>query len=166
MTGPVLLPCGAVISRWASRLGNRRRSRSRTLARLRGEVLARSDIRSAVRYNISLVGDPPLLFQRQNAHSVLATMAASDLLSYVRSQVTVDVDSMDPAVAARHTSDIAKFSDMTSNQAIVFGEASRPDRADLLAEACALAAKNNAGNLDLQVDDAVDILVCAFCPLR
>ncbi|KAI0732392.1 aldolase [Fomitopsis betulina] len=85
-------------------------------------------------------------------------MAASDLLSYVRSQVTVDVDSMDPAVAARHTSDTAKFSDMTSNQAIVFGEASKSDRADLLREACALAARNNASNLDLQVDNALDIL--------
>lgn len=95
-----------------------------------------------------------------NTHSVLATMAASDLLSYVRSQVTVDVDSMDPAVAARHTSDTAKFSDMTSNQAIVFGEASKSDRADLLREACALAARNNASNLDLQVDNALDILVC------
>ncbi|KZT65127.1 aldolase [Daedalea quercina L-15889] len=85
-------------------------------------------------------------------------MAASDLLSYVRAQVTVDVDSMDPAVAARHTSDTAKFCDMTSNQAIVFGEASRPERAGLLAEACALAPKKNAGDVDLQVEDALDIL--------
>ncbi|KAH9937687.1 aldolase [Fomitopsis serialis] len=85
-------------------------------------------------------------------------MAASNLLSYVRATVTVDVDSMDPAVAARHTSDTAKFTDMTSNQAIVCGEASNPDRASLLAEACALAAKKDTGDIDLQVDNALDIL--------
>ncbi|KAH9835558.1 aldolase [Rhodofomes roseus] len=85
-------------------------------------------------------------------------MAPSTLLSYVRAQVTVDVDSMDPAVAARHTTDSAKFCDMTSNQAIVFTEASKPDRAALLAEACALAAKKNTGDIDLQVEDALDIL--------
>ena len=88
-------------------------------------------------------------------------MASATLLADVRARVTADVDSMDPAVAARHTTDTAKFTDMTSNQAIVFGEASKPERASLVTEACTLAAKNNTGNIDLQVDDAVDILVRA-----
>ena len=93
-------------------------------------------------------------------------MAASNLLTYVRSQVIVDVDSMDPAVAARHTTETAKFTDMTSNQAIVFGEASKTERASLLTEACSLAAKNSTGNIDQQVDDALDILVRATRPFR
>ncbi|KAK7031273.1 hypothetical protein VNI00_013524 [Paramarasmius palmivorus] len=49
------------------------------------------------------------------------------LLSQIRSLVTVDIDSMDPEIAARHTKDI-KFCDMTSNQAIVYSEALRPER--------------------------------------
>ncbi|KIY70567.1 aldolase [Cylindrobasidium torrendii FP15055 ss-10] len=49
---------------------------------------------------------------------------AETLLNQIRSLVTVDVDSMDPAVAHRHTKDGKKFVDMTSNQAIVFGNAS------------------------------------------
>ena len=57
---------------------------------------------------------------------------ANTLLDDVRTQVTVDVDSMDPAVAAKHTGDVVRFCDMTSNQAIVFGEASRPERAVVL----------------------------------
>ncbi|KAF9023272.1 aldolase [Hymenopellis radicata] len=46
------------------------------------------------------------------------------LLDQIRSIVAIDVDSMDPAVAKRHTTDTVKFLDMTSNQAIVMGNAS------------------------------------------
>ncbi|KAK0210522.1 hypothetical protein DFS33DRAFT_1378515 [Desarmillaria ectypa] len=53
------------------------------------------------------------------------------LLDQVRALLTVDVDSMDPAVTNRHTSDGVKFVDMTSNQAIVAGTATP----ELLAEA-------------------------------
>ena len=44
------------------------------------------------------------------------------LLDQLRSLVAIDVDSMDPAVARRHTANL-KFVDMTSNQAIVMGTA-------------------------------------------
>ncbi|KAJ6543564.1 hypothetical protein DFH09DRAFT_1173364 [Mycena vulgaris] len=53
------------------------------------------------------------------------------LLAQVRALVTVDVDSMDPDVAARYSAPY-KFCDMTSNQAIVHGQAQRPERRDLL----------------------------------
>ena len=39
------------------------------------------------------------------------------LLSQIRNTVVVDVDSMDPTVAERHSANgAAKFADMTSNQ--------------------------------------------------
>ena len=96
----------------------------------------------------------------------------SSLLSYVRSRVTVDVDSMDPAVAARHTAagdearhtaagDEARFCDMTSNQAIVFGEVARPDRVELLKKACSQIRSSEAElDIDTQVADTIDLLVC------
>ncbi|EJF66699.1 aldolase [Dichomitus squalens LYAD-421 SS1] len=84
----------------------------------------------------------------------------SSLLSYVRSRVIVDVDSMDPAVAARHTAgDGARFCDMTSNQAIVYGEVARPDRAELLEKACAQVRSSEAElDIEAQVSDAIDLL--------
>ncbi|KAF5364750.1 hypothetical protein D9758_009309 [Tetrapyrgos nigripes] len=59
------------------------------------------------------------------------------LLSQIRQLVTVDVDSMDPADAARHTSpeNGLLFCDMTSNQAILGGQAERPENADLVKQA-------------------------------
>ena len=42
------------------------------------------------------------------------------LLSQIRNTVVVDVDSMDPTVAERHSANgTAKFADMTSNQVIL-----------------------------------------------
>lgn len=83
---------------------------------------------------------------------------SNTLLAEVRAQLTVDVDSMDPAVAARHTKDDVRFCDMTSNQAIVFGEASRPERNALLLAACQ-QVRGSETDLDKQVIDALDILV-------
>uniref|UniRef100_A0A0W0FUW9 Transaldolase n=1 Tax=Moniliophthora roreri TaxID=221103 RepID=A0A0W0FUW9_MONRR len=79
------------------------------------------------------------------------------LLSQIRNRVTVDIDSMDPEVAARHTKDI-KFCDMTSNQAIVYGEALRPERADLLKSAVE-AIKKRGGNPNEEafLQDVVDL---------
>jgi len=59
------------------------------------------------------------------------------LLSQIRQLVTVDVDSMDPAHAARHTSPEKGllFCDMTSNQAILGGQAERLENRDLVKEA-------------------------------
>lgn len=79
------------------------------------------------------------------------------LLSQVRSLIAVDVDSMDPAVAARHTTDTVKFVDMTSNQAIVHAEASKPDCADL--KAAVDRAKSASSDPEQQVSDALEILV-------
>ncbi|KAI0078880.1 aldolase [Panus rudis PR-1116 ss-1] len=84
-------------------------------------------------------------------------MSSQTALSKLRTQLTVDVDSMDPSVAARHTSTTERFSDMTSNQAIVYGEASRPERADILKAAC-LQAKATGADIDQQITDALDLL--------
>ncbi|OCH96163.1 aldolase [Obba rivulosa] len=88
-------------------------------------------------------------------------MSNANLLSYVRSQLTVDVDSMDPAVAARHTAGSEKFCDMTSNQAIVYNEASRPERAQLLAVACEAAQSSglSAGELVVHAVDVLTVLL-------
>ncbi|EMD42050.1 hypothetical protein CERSUDRAFT_62010 [Gelatoporia subvermispora B] len=84
-------------------------------------------------------------------------MSTDNLLAHVRTQVTVDVDSMDPRVAARHTSLSEKFCDMTSNQAIVYNEAFRYDRAELLAAACNAAQSSGLSGDDV-IAHAVDIL--------
>ena len=91
-------------------------------------------------------------------------MSAPSLLAHVRTRVTVDVDSMDPTVAARHAQH-TKFSDMTSNQAIVYSEAARPERADLFNAACAQIRSSEAQlPVDSQVADALDLLVCTYDP--
>ncbi|RPD82548.1 aldolase [Lentinus tigrinus ALCF2SS1-7] len=85
-------------------------------------------------------------------------MSAQTLLDHVRTRVTVDVDSMDPAVAARHAQH-TKFCDMTSNQAIVYSEAVRPERAELFKTACAQIRSSQAQlPIDTQVAHALDLL--------
>lgn len=84
----------------------------------------------------------------------------ASLLAQVRDILTVDVDSMDPAVAARHTTESVKFCDMTSNQAIVYTEAAKPDGLSVLKDACARVRDRSAGP-EQQVSDALDLLVCA-----
>lgn len=59
-------------------------------------------------------------------------MSSQNLLSYIRKILTIDVDSMDPAVASRHTTQSESFCDMTSNQAIVYGEITRSERRNVL----------------------------------
>lgn len=85
-------------------------------------------------------------------------MPTNNLLSYVRTQVTVDVDSMDPTVAARHTTPTANFCDMTSNQAIVYGEAANSERAALFKNACQ-RVRTTGADIEEQIIDAVDVLV-------
>ncbi|KAG7452739.1 aldolase [Guyanagaster necrorhizus] len=75
----------------------------------------------------------------------------STLLDQVRTLLKVDVDSMDPAVASRHTSDSAKFVDMTSNQAIVAGTVTP----ELLAE----AVKVSGGGSVERVLDVLTVLL-------
>ncbi|THH34027.1 hypothetical protein EUX98_g88 [Antrodiella citrinella] len=84
------------------------------------------------------------------------------LLTQLRERLVVDVDSMDPAVAANHSKD-ARFCDMTSNQGIALAEASRPDRARVLTAAC-LKVKESipSGSLEEQVTTALDILTVLF----
>ncbi|KAA1476575.1 aldolase [Dentipellis sp. KUC8613] len=90
-------------------------------------------------------------------------MSAPTLLTAIRSRVVVDVDSMDPDVAARHTDKASgqQFCDMTSNQAIVYGEATKPERSALL-KAAVKASNVNADvlvNAEQQVvDNALDLI--------
>ena len=95
----------------------------------------------------------------------MSSHTSNNLLSHIRSRVIVDVDSMDPAAAARHAQGGALFCDMTSNQAIVYSEAARPERADLFNAACAQIRSSEAQlPVDSQVADALDLLVCTYDP--
>ncbi|KAF9493786.1 aldolase [Pleurotus eryngii] len=86
-------------------------------------------------------------------------MANNTLLAQIRGLVTVDVDSMDPEVAAKHTTSRYAFSGMTSNQAIVCIEAVKPERKQLALQAIALAkSKLGGANESALVDQVVDIL--------
>ncbi|VDC07498.1 unnamed protein product [Peniophora sp. CBMAI 1063] len=80
------------------------------------------------------------------------------LISAVRARVTIDVDSMNPLVAARHAAE-ARFQDMTSNQAIAYGESTRSEQATVLAEAIktARATLSDAVEEDALVDQVVDV---------
>lgn len=77
------------------------------------------------------------------------------LLSSIQTKVAIDVDSMDPDVAQRHVQ-ACPFVDMTSNQAIVFGELSRSERAQTLTDAIAsIKASDDGQNVDGVIDLAV-----------
>ncbi|KAI0318079.1 aldolase [Amylostereum chailletii] len=79
------------------------------------------------------------------------------LANSVRARVVVDIDCMDPDVAARHSSTTAPtFCDMTSNQAIVYGQSIRPEQTDTLQKAIT-AAKTKFESQDQIVDHAVDV---------
>lgn len=94
-------------------------------------------------------------------------MANDTLLAQIRGLVTVDVDSMDPEVAIKHTTSGYSFSGMTSNQAIVCIEAVKPERKQLVTQAIALAkSKLGGANESALVDQAVDILVGDPQPCR
>ncbi|KAG6816136.1 hypothetical protein H0H87_008370 [Tephrocybe sp. NHM501043] len=60
-------------------------------------------------------------------------MPHGGLLSQVRKFVKVDLDSMDPAAARRHEQ--YTFTDMTSNQAIVYNQATHPENKSLVLDA-------------------------------
>ncbi|KAJ7112833.1 hypothetical protein C8R43DRAFT_1078743 [Mycena crocata] len=83
------------------------------------------------------------------------------LLAQVRALVTVDVDSMDPDVAARYSVPL-KFCDMTSNQAIVHGQAVLPRRIELLRTAVEYVKNRTteeAGNFEQDVVDVLTVLL-------
>ncbi|KAG5653679.1 hypothetical protein H0H81_011431 [Sphagnurus paluster] len=61
------------------------------------------------------------------------TSPHSSLLAQLCTLVAVDFDSMDPAAAQRHGA--STFTDMTSNQAIAYAQATQPENADLVGEA-------------------------------
>ncbi|KAJ7765938.1 aldolase [Mycena maculata] len=79
------------------------------------------------------------------------------LLAQVRTLVTVDVDSMDPDVAAQYSTP-QKFCDMTSNQAIVHGQAALPERSALLQAAVEYVTKETNGKGENFQQDVVDVL--------
>ncbi|KAJ7582696.1 aldolase [Mycena floridula] len=84
-------------------------------------------------------------------------MSAS-LLTQIASLVILDVDSMDPATVGRHSEVV--FTDMTSNQAIVYNQALLPRNANLLGEALEYAREyaRQKGAIAVQLQDAVDLL--------
>ncbi|KAJ7082698.1 aldolase [Mycena belliarum] len=84
--------------------------------------------------------------------------SSTTLLAQVRTLVTVDVDSMDPDVAARHSA-VDKFCDMTSNQAIVHGQAARTERSELLKAAVEYVRGQTKAELGATFEqDVVDVL--------
>lgn len=89
-------------------------------------------------------------------------MSHPSMLSALRQHVIIDLDSMDPSVALRYTSDKFTFCDMTSNQAIVYSEASKPERKNILTRACR-GVKGPDTNLEQQVESALTVLV-SFSP--
>ncbi|KII84682.1 hypothetical protein PLICRDRAFT_46081 [Plicaturopsis crispa FD-325 SS-3] len=92
-------------------------------------------------------------------------MSSTTLLSQIRSAsgITVDVDSMDPRVAARHTTSSEAFSDMTSNQAILYGEALRPENAEII-RSVVETVKNKEPTVDADkaAMDVIDLLTVRF----
>ncbi|KAJ3912965.1 hypothetical protein F5877DRAFT_53203 [Lentinula edodes] len=84
---------------------------------------------------------------------------ASTLLSQVGELLTVDIDCMDPEVAKRHTASTVTpfFCDMTSNQAIVGGEARRPEQAALLRLAIDQVKEKHNPDSDSFAQDVIDI---------
>ena len=87
-------------------------------------------------------------------------MSDQSLLSQISSLVTLDVDSMDPAVAQKHLS--AKFCGMTSNQGIVHNEAIRPENRALVQRALQYADEQESIGSSRGIQDALDMLVCMF----
>lgn len=87
---------------------------------------------------------------------------SKSLLAQIRALpgITIDVDSMDPTVASRHT---PPFCDMTSNQAIVYGQASRDDYklVKLAIKQVLSEASSSDQASDTFAQDVVDLLVCA-----
>lgn len=91
-------------------------------------------------------------------------MSSATVLSQLHALLAIDVDSMDPAVALRYTTQSHMFHDMTSNQAIVHGQAVRPENAGLVQQAIEYVkaqdpdASSNAQ--DVFAQGVLDVLVC------
>lgn len=85
-----------------------------------------------------------------------------NLLAQISELVTVDIDCMDPEIAQKHTpSESAPFfCDMTSNQAIVSGQATLSDRAALLRSAIDEVKEKQSVDSDNFAQDVLDIFVC------
>lgn len=84
-------------------------------------------------------------------------------LSQIRSLITIDVDSMDPDVARWHSENSDKFTDMTSNQAIVYFQAANDH--SVVKKTIELLRKQSPdwyqdpAKHDSDLQDAVDLLV-------
>lgn len=91
----------------------------------------------------------------------------SDLLTQIRTLVTVDVDSMDPEVTRRHTSPTVAFCDMTSNQALVYYQITTlHDNAPIIQAAIRYAERKPGWEEDpaAYLQDVVDVLVRIVAP--
>ncbi|KAJ3767928.1 hypothetical protein FB446DRAFT_753359 [Lentinula raphanica] len=83
---------------------------------------------------------------------------SSTLLSQISQLITVDIDCMDPEVAKMHTTTSAPFfCDMTSNQAIVGGEATRTEQSALLRAAIAEVKEKRDLDSDSFAQDVLDL---------
>ncbi|KAF9459127.1 aldolase [Collybia nuda] len=85
---------------------------------------------------------------------------SNTLLSQIHSVISVDVDSMDPDVARRHTSQNQTFCNMTSNQAIMFGELTRAENVTLIKDAIAYVNNqpNDRRDPTTTLQDIVDVV--------
>ncbi|KAJ8516090.1 hypothetical protein ONZ45_g6548 [Pleurotus djamor] len=112
---------------------------SSTLTRL--YLLLSNDLRhSAPRGHCENIWTPSLLMEME-------------LVGY-----NVDLDSMDPDIAILHTTSGESFGDMTSNQAIVYNEATRPEKKHLVQQAIGLAQSEGKENEQRLIDRALRIL--------
>jgi hypothetical protein len=72
--------------------------------------------------------------------------------------LTLDVDSMDPAMATKFPG--ISFCDMTSNQTLVYIEAVRDENRPLVEQSIRYALRNGSKQLDeTNIQDALDLLV-------
>lgn len=86
-----------------------------------------------------------------------------NLLAQISELVTIDIDCMDPEIAQRHTPSPALFfCDMTSNQAIVSGQATLSDRTALLRSAIDEVKEKQSVDSDNFAQDVLDIFVCYY----
>ncbi|KAF8067588.1 hypothetical protein FPV67DRAFT_1415940 [Lyophyllum atratum] len=88
------------------------------------------------------------------------------LLSQLHTLVTIDIDSMDPAAAANHGT--LTFTNMTSNQAIVYAQATRPENAGLVREAVGYVRavhSTTSGEPAIYLREALDVVTVRLAKL-
>ena len=90
-------------------------------------------------------------------------MSATTLLAQVRKLCILDADTNDVELAAKYA-ETAKYCEMTSNQALVYGQAVRPDRLDLVRSAIRYVKEEDKGSPESFELDVLDALVRTNSP--